>query len=234
MEPANLARGLLFDFDGTLYGNSYLWSEIIVETLSQFGIAATPEETRDRARQLIQKEGGINGTIRISGVASDLAHDHGVRKDEDVKARFFEILDQHMDQDGPTKNLVDLLRDLQNKHFKMGIVTFVRKSRIARRLAVWNLANYFGATITPDDVPDFKPSPAPFLTAMGKLNVRPPECIVVGDEPVDMIGGKKAGATTVGLLQGFFRRQELETAGADHILNSLRQLPEYIHEQKLD
>lgn len=233
MEPANLAKGLLFDFDGTLYGDSYLWSEIIVETLSQFGITTKPEDALDRARQLIQKEGGINGTIRISGVAADLARDHGVLKDDDVKARFFEILDQHMDQDGPTNNLLDLLRDLQSKQFKMGIVTFVRKPRITRRLAVWNIANFFGATITPEDVPDFKPSPAPFLTAMGKLNVRPAECIVVGDEPVDMIGGKKAGATTVGLPQGFFSRQELEMAGADHVLNSLRQLPEYIHEQNL-
>lgn len=182
---------------------------------------------------MIEKDGGINGTIRISGVASDLARDHGVWTDDRVKSRFFEILDKRMDQDGPSVTLVNLLRDLQSKQFQMGIVTFVRKPRITRRLAVWNLANFFGATITPDDVPDVKPSPRPFLTAMDRLNIRPPECVVIGDEPVDMIGGKKAGATTIGLPRGFFSRQELERAGADHTLNSLKQLPAFIHEPNL-
>lgn len=182
---------------------------------------------------MIEKDGGTNGTIRISGVASDLAHDQGVQRDDDVKSRFFEILDKHMDQDGPSRALVNLLQYLRGKRVNLGIVTFVRKPRITRRLAVWNLANFFGATITPDDVPDFKPSPLPFLTAMDRLHVRPAECVVVGDEPVDMIGGKKAGATAIGLPQGFFSRQELERAGADHILTSLKQLPTYIHEQNL-
>jgi phosphoglycolate phosphatase-like HAD superfamily hydrolase len=79
--------------------------------------------------------------------------------------------------------------------------------------------------ITPDDEPEFKPSPRPFLKAMEELQVQPDECFVVGDEPVDMIGGKQAGAKTIGLPQGFFTGQELEKAGADRILTSLDMLP---------
>jgi phosphoglycolate phosphatase-like HAD superfamily hydrolase len=79
--------------------------------------------------------------------------------------------------------------------------------------------------ITPDDEPEFKPSPRPFLKAMEELQVQSDECFVVGYEPVDMIGGKQAGAKTIGLPQGFFTGQELEKAGADRILTSLDMLP---------
>ena len=48
---------------------------------------------------------------------------------------------------------------------------------------------------------------------------------MVGDEPVDMLGGKRAGTRTIGLPQGFYSREELEEAGADSIITSLNALP---------
>jgi HAD superfamily hydrolase (TIGR01549 family) len=173
---------------------------------------------------MIENEGGSNTTLRISGVAIALAREHGVNRDDDVKTRFFEILDERMDKSGPDKNLVKMLGKFAREGFRLGIVTFVRKPRISRRLDVWKLKEYFQSVITPDDVADFKPSPHPFVKAMEELRVKPKECFVIGDEPVDMIGGKKAGATTIGLPQGFFRREELENAGADYILSSLDNL----------
>lgn len=174
---------------------------------------------------MIAADGGTKGSIRISNVAASLARDRGLSQDEDVRNRFFEKLDARMDISGPDENLVTMLRDFKQEDFQMGIVTFVRKNRITRRLDTWNLRQYFESVVTPDDVVDFKPSPLPFARAMEQLRVRPSDCFVIGDEPVDMIGGKKAGATTIGLPQGFYTRRELECAGADHILNSVTQLP---------
>jgi len=173
---------------------------------------------------MIEHEGGSNSTLRVSSVATALARDNGVDRDDQIRTRFFEILDQRMDATGPGKNLVKMLGKFEHEGCRLGIVTFVRKPRIARRLGVWKIKQYFQTVITPDDVPDFKPSPDPFIKAMEQLGVTPKQCFVVGDEPVDMMGGKKAGATTIGLPQGFFRREELEKAGADYILHSLENL----------
>jgi pyrophosphatase PpaX len=182
------------------------------------------------ARRMIENEGNPNNTIRISGIAAALAKDRGVNlPEEKVRTRFFENLDARMDQTGPDEKLVKLLGEFAHRGFRMGIVTFVRKPRIRRRLEVWKLKEYFPAVITPDDVVEFKPSPQPFLKAMDKLQVLPEECFVVGDEPVDMIGGKKAGARTIGLPQGFFTGQELEKAGADRILGSIELLPTMVY-----
>lgn len=183
-----------------------------------------PTEALEKARSLIEKGDGVNGTLRISGVAAALSRDHGVSRDEEVRAGFFELLDARMDKTGPG-GMVGLLEQCQRAGYRMGIVTFVRRERISRRLRVWSLGSYFGSVVTPDDVAEVKPSPVPFLKAMSDLDVRPVDCIVVGDEPVDMIGGKRAGAGTVGLPVGFFSSEELLAAGADHILSSVNLLP---------
>ena len=174
---------------------------------------------------MIENGGNPNTTIRISGIAAALAHDRGIElSEEKVRTRFFEILDGRMDQTGPDEKLVGLLKEFTRRGFQMGIVTFVRKPRIQRRLDKWKLKEYFRSVITPDDEPEFKPSPRPFLKAMEELQVHPDKCFVVGDEPVDMMGGKRAGAKTIGLPQGFFTGQELEKSGADRILTSLDML----------
>ncbi len=173
---------------------------------------------------MIEQNGGSNGTLRISNVAAAVARDHMLLRDDDVRAKFFQVLDERMDKAGPDKNLVKMLQEFRDQGFRLGMVTFVRKPRITRRLNMWKLGEYFESVMTPDDESEFKPSPRPFIRAMNQLGVHPEECFVIGDEPVDMIGGKRAGATTVGLPQGFFSREELQTAGADYIVSSLNDL----------
>ncbi len=226
-----MATGLLFDFDGTLHGDWKLWISIIEDTLCNYQITITPHDALAMARRMIENEGNPSTTLRISSIAAALAKDRGITLPEDeVRTKFFERLDARMDETGPEKKLVGLLKEFRQREFRMGIVTFVRKPRIQRRLDVWNLNAYFQTVVTPDDVADFKPSPRPFLKAMDDLRVLPDKCFVVGDEPVDMIGGKKAGAKTIGLPQGFFTGQELEEAGADRILTSIELLPTMVYE----
>jgi HAD superfamily hydrolase (TIGR01509 family) len=130
-----------------------------------------------------------------------------------------------MDETGPGNDLVRVLEQLKQEGFIMGLVTFVRKTRLTRRLDAWKLADYFRCTITPEQVAEFKPSPQPYLKAIKDFHLKPKECFVVGDEPVDMLGGKRAGTKAIGLPQGFYSREELEEAGADSIITSLNALP---------
>ncbi len=113
---------------------------------------------------MIENGGNAKSTIRISSIAAALAKDRGINlPEEEVRTRFFERLDARMDQTGPDEKLVELLKEFTNRGCRMGIVTFVRKPRILRRLDVWKLKEYFRSVITPDDVLEFKPSPRPYL-----------------------------------------------------------------------
>jgi len=169
--------------------------------------------------------GDSRETLRISGIAVTLAREHGLDRDEEVRSRFFENLDAKMDETGPGDELVSLLNQLKKGGYVLGLVTFVRHARLSRRLTTWNLREYFRTTVTPDQVAEFKPSPQPYLRAIADLSISPGECLVIGDEPVDMLGGKRAGARTIGIPQGFYSREELEKAGADSIIPSLNVLP---------
>src|SRR6266571_4472939 len=143
------SKGIIFDFDGTLYGDWRLWISIIEETLREFNLPVTAYEALELARNEIRTGGGRE-TIKISGIAVSLAREQGLERDEEVRSRFFEKLDAKMDETGPGNDLVGILERLQQNGFVMGLVTFVRETRLTRRLDSWKLGDYFRSAITPD------------------------------------------------------------------------------------
>lgn len=52
--------------------------------------------------------------------------------------------------------------------------------------------------------------------------------VMVGDREYDIIGGKKNGMESVGVLFGYGSRQELEAAGADEIANNVEELEQIL------
>lgn len=179
----------------------------------------------EKARSMIS-----DGTfLNISGVAMAMAKERGVDiEHQEVRTRFFEKLDRAMDLSGPGEELLTVLNTLRSASIDLGIVSFMRGPRLAKRLQLWKLDNYFRTVVTPEGFSEFKPSPAPFLAAIKQLDLEPAKCFVVGDEPVDMTGGKKAGARTVGIPRGFFTEKELKQAGAETIIPSLSDLPKIV------
>ena len=55
------------------------------------------------------------------------------------------------------------------------------------------------------------------------------ETLVVGDMAVDILMGANAGAKTCGVTWGNGRREELEQAGADYIIDRMEELLHIIH-----
>lgn len=52
---------------------------------------------------------------------------------------------------------------------------------------------------------------------MEKLDASPDDCVMIGDRKHDIIGGKKLGILTVGVLWGYGDREELEDSRADAV-----------------
>ena len=86
------SKGIIFDFDGTLYGDWRLWISLIEETLREFNLSVTAYEALELARNEI-RTGGAKETIKISGIAVSLAREQGLERDDEVRLRFFEKLD---------------------------------------------------------------------------------------------------------------------------------------------
>ena len=163
--------------------------------------------------------------VNISGVAISIAKEEGVDKEGEIRTAFFQKIDEAMDASGPGNELLSLLNNLKSKNFRLGLVTFVRKPRLMRRLDKWGMSHFFSSIMTPERFEKFKPSPEPFLEAIKELDLPPSACSAVGDEPVDMTGASTAGLQAIGLPNGFFSEDELRQSGASIIIQSLSELP---------
>jgi HAD superfamily hydrolase (TIGR01509 family) len=92
------------------------------------------------------------------------------------------------------KNFEDMdkcLSQLKNK-FKLAVVSGADKN------AVFNMVgrfypDVFDVIVTGEDVDNGKPSPEPYLKALGLLNVEKNECIVVENAPLGVNSAKNAG-----------------------------------------
>jgi len=118
------------------------------------------------------------------------------------------------------------LAELQRRGIKVGIVTR-NCAECVRRIRA---RHHFPCNVilTRDDVPNVKPHQNHLLAALRELGCATDEAIMVGDHISDMMSGKNAGLTTVGVLTSGADRRELAQAGADLVLDSAARLPAHI------
>lgn len=60
--------------------------------------------------------------------------------------------------------------------------------------------------------------------ALALCGARPDQAVMVGDRKFDILGAKSMGMLSVGVSYGYGSLEELETAGADYIVNSVKEL----------
>jgi phosphoglycolate phosphatase len=121
----------------------------------------------------------------------------------------------------------EMLARLQGK-FPMAVVTARDEKGTMRFLQQFDLAQYFDVVVTGQSAEHTKPYPDPILFAAQKMNVKPEECLMIGDTTVDMRAGKSAGAQTVGVLCGFGEEPELLKMGAGLILKNTSELADVL------
>ena len=79
-----------------------------------------------------------------------------------------------------------------------------------------------------------KSAPDGALKIAEEFQVKPEECMYIGDTKTDMQTGKAAGMYTVGVLWGFRDREELESNGADIIVEKPYELQKLCEEREND
>jgi len=89
------------------------------------------------------------------------------------------------------------------------------------------------AFIPRDSVTRVKPHPDHLIQAIKEMSIHHPErCLMVGDHPMDIEGGKRMGMKTAGVLTGKTTWQEFIKAGADLILDDATKIPGCIFKER--
>lgn len=79
-----------------------------------------------------------------------------------------------------------------------------------------------------DDVPAPKPSPEGLWQVCRDLQLKPSDCVYVGDSPTDGVAAHEAGMPSVGVLWGSHSRESLSAAPFTRLVGTVQELEELL------
>lgn len=145
---------------------------------------------------------------------SEIAH-HGARKDE--------MLRRLADNIRPLGGVVAFLDSLSHRGIRIALATSASYRRAHGTLRELNLAKYFDAIVTGDEVPSGKPDPAIYSLAAERLNETPENLLAVEDAVSGVKSARAAGMRCLGIASGQ-RAETLRAVGADPVVSDFQTL----------
>lgn len=125
----------------------------------------------------------------------------------------------------PFDGAVTLVAQLRKMELKIILWTSRRAHVITALERSGFTQDSFDAVVDATMVDVGKPDPQGLLFGLGIAGIEPAHAVMVGDAPVDIDAGKRAGvAATIGITHGFGSRDQLLVAKPDYIVDSLPEL----------
>lgn len=198
-------RALIFDLDGTLvdtvYAHVFAWQRALAEA----GMAIDGWRVHRRI--------GMSGGLFTRAVGRELGREVSRNEAALLQRRHGELFAELLPARRPLRGALELLRYLRSSGVAFGIATSGQRPEINASLAALGLDDTT-VVIERGSVARAKPEPDAFLACQQRMGVRPEDCYVVGDAVWDLLGARRAGMLSVGLLSGGYGADELSRAGA--------------------
>ena len=212
-------KAVLFDLDGTL-----------IDTAADF-IRIIQEMCRSENREVVdanlirtQVSEGARAMVKLVYPELDvedpifLAH----------RQRFLDIYGSDIAVDTDLfVGMYPLLEDLEQRSIPWGIVTNKPRWLSEALLEALNLTQRCAVLVCPEDVQNTKPDPEPMYLAAKQINIKPNECIYVGDHPRDIDAGRNAEMYTILAAYGYLplqHKDDLNAWQANCIVNDVKEL----------
>ena len=206
---------IIFDFDGTL-GDT----RGIVVTTMQLTLKALGQPMRSEEACAATIGLPLAGCFRqlIPEAADDV-----IQRCVDTYHHLFEInKDSIKPQAFP--HVAETLAELHRQGIHMTVATSRGLDSLEDLLTGMGIIQYFDHLLGADSVTKHKPDPEPVLQTLRTMHMDASQTLVVGDMPVDILMGSRAGCKTCAVTYGNATREELEEAGADYMIVDMREL----------
>ncbi|MHA2325688.1 MAG: HAD family hydrolase [Promethearchaeota archaeon] len=208
-------KGIIFDFDYTLADSSKGVIKCVNYALSNLGLADVSEKE-------------INKTIGLSlgNTFKKLSGNDHIDKIEKFKHYFIEKADEVMtDLTTLYIETPKVIKILDKKGFKLGIVSTKFSYRIESILLREDLLDFFEVIIGGEDVKKLKPHPFGLLLAVRKLNLKLSDVVFIGDSITDSEAAHRAGISFIALLSGVTLKNTFKQSHVNYFIESLSDLP---------
>jgi len=207
-------RVAVFDLDGTLADTLPLIYESFNDAFAPVtGKQMTPEEIRGLF--------GPPDNYVIRGALDPEHHEAAIDRYVSTYER------RHRDLVELFDGMDRLLANLHEQGVKLAVVTGKSRNTALMTLDILGVLERFDVVYAGDDVERQKPDPMALVLALSDLahNDRA-SAAMIGDSAADVIAGKGAGITTIGVLWGSPDHSELLAAGPDIVCGSMSDLRE--------
>ena len=212
-----MPKCVIFDLDGTVLDTISTITYYVNKTFAEEGLEPILEEdckyyAGNGARKLIERALASRGITDEPTVERLLA----------VYKGYYDAAPIYLTR--PFPGIIDMLADLRAAGYLLAVVS--NKPNTACRPVV---KHFFGDALdivygAIDGLP-IKPDPTLPKRVLAELGVNAADSIFVGDTYVDMETGKNlCSQKVVGVLWGFRKREELEGAGADAVVDNAKEL----------
>lgn len=209
----------IFDLDGTLVDSLGDLADACNNGLRKFGY---PVHELEKYRYFVG-----DGVLKL--VERILPEEK--RSEESIaalKAEFDSYYNVHYaDKTHPYDGIVSLLDKLAERGVKLAVASN-KPDEFTKAVVKVFFEGKFDMVVGKCPDTEKKPAPDILLKIMDALDVSADETVMIGDTNVDIRTAKNAGVSSIGCLWGFRTMEELEQAGADHIVSSPNEILKYI------
>lgn len=197
MKDVSKVKAIIFDLDNTLIDFMKMKTqatEAAIEAMIDAGLKIKKEEGIRIINKLYKKYGIEYQKIfdkflkEVSGKVDKKILASGVVAYRKIKEGYVE----------PYPNVIPTLIELIRRGYTLCIISDAPSFQAWSRLAGMKLQHFFDFVIAFEETKVKKPHELPFKLALKKLNLKPEEIMMVGDDPKrDIKGAKKLGMVTV-------------------------------------
>ena len=215
-----MIKTIILDFDGTLGNTKGIILRTMQATIQEMNL---PERTDEQCAAMIG--------LPLKQCFTKLYPDYETTVVDDAMgdecAKIYRRLFDEYNLPG-TVPLFPNVEDTIRKLHELGIRQTVASSRSHMTLDSYvsnlGLSPYITYILGVEDVEDAKPGPGPVLKTLEDFGLSAEECLVVGDTKYDILMAKNAGVKSVGVTYGNGSREELESAGAEWLIDDFAEL----------
>lgn len=176
-------KAVIFDLDGTLVDSMWMWKDIDIEYLGQFGIEL-PQNLQINIEGMSFSETAAYFKEKFM-IPDPISK---IKDDWNSMAR-----DKYANEVPMKQGAIEFLNHLKELGIKTGIATSNSMELVKLILQAHDIEHYFDSIHTSCEVEKGKPAPDIYLLVAKDLEVLPEECLVFEDIIQGIMAGKNAG-----------------------------------------
>ena len=193
-------KAVLFDLDGTLVDSMWMWKQIDIEFLAQYGYEC-PDDLQKDIEGMSFSETAVYFKERFE-IPLSL---------DEIKAVWTQMSIDKYRYEVPLKTgVLEFLQFCKENHLRTGIATSNARDMVDAVISSLNIGDYLQEIVTACEVKAGKPAPDIYLEVANRLQVDPKDCIVFEDVPAGILAGKRAGMTVIAVEDDFSKGMKEE------------------------